>query len=210
MLDILVTRTPFNLDGTDLSDNCKCPLINGGDAALRHPTQTLIDLFAISEFRGELSDLRLAICGDLQTRATRSFLAWLTRHPPRMLKLIAPKSRSNHGLRLNEALLRVTEVSDRMQLQDIDVVYMTGLAQGEGEAYLSADDRSPFILTTDTIRELPVDAIVLSPMPLIDEIDRVVLHDERMRVFAQSDLGVPVRMAIIELLLLPWINKNSS
>lgn len=80
---------------------------------------------------------------------------------------------------------------------------MTGLAPGQGDAHLDDGARRPFMLTRASIESLPPDAVVLSPMPIIDEIADDARADPRCRFHQQSDRSVAVRVAILEHLLAP-------
>jgi aspartate carbamoyltransferase catalytic subunit len=199
MVDIVITRslTPSQLGVTDAA----CALINGGDAQGEHPTQALIDLLAIEEEAGAVESLRIGLAGDLRARAAHSLVKLLDRRPPASLVLMAPKNRLLPDGFLGAELASRTEDLDRLSLDGLDVLYMVGLPEGEGDDALPVDVRGAFALDLRSIRQLPSAAVVLSPMPVIDEIAPNVKNDSRVRIFAQSDRGVAVRMACIEFCL---------
>jgi aspartate carbamoyltransferase catalytic subunit len=200
MVDIAVVRTPFRVDRKAVGEAAIAPYVNAGDGNGDHPTQTLIDLLAIEE-RGSILDLRIGLCGDLRMRAARSLLKLLNRVPPKRLVLMAPEGRDDPGLELAPALLSRTVKHDHADFRDIDVLYMVGLPAGEDEQRLHAEARASFALTAQRLRELSSESIVLSPMPVIDEIAPDARTDPRLRMFAQSDRGVDVRMAVLSWLL---------
>jgi aspartate carbamoyltransferase catalytic subunit len=200
MVDVAVVRTPFRVDRNVVGEAAIAPYVNAGDGNGDHPTQTLIDLLAIEE-RGSVHDLRIGLCGDLRMRAARSLLKLLNRVPPKRLVLMAPEGRGDPGLELAPALLSRTVKHDHADFRDIDVLYMVGLPAGEGEQRLRTEARASFALTAQRLRELPPESIVLSPMPVIDEIAPEARTDPRIRMFAQSDRGVEVRMAVLSWLL---------
>jgi aspartate carbamoyltransferase catalytic subunit len=198
MVNVLVTRTPFALDRQQIRATLPVPLVNGGDA-VEHPTQALIDLQALRRFGGAVEDMHLLICGDLTMRACRSLLHLLASHPPARLTLVAPRSRRQHGVDLGELLRRRTHQADVLGdvLGDADVLYLPGLPAGGDGDRLDDAARASFVLTADAAALLREDAVVLSPLPVIDEITDDVRDDPRIRMFEQSDLGVGVRQAVL-------------
>lgn len=166
------------------------------DGDNEHPTQAVIDLYAIERFLGPPAELRIAICGDLGQRTARSLIRLLERTPPRSLRLIAPPGRDDPGVPLSAPL------SGRLRNRaDLDLLYMAGLPPGGDKGRLSAAAREPYVLTAQRLGTLPADAIVLSPLPMVDEISPEARTDPRVRCFAQSDKGLFVRMAVLEPML---------
>lgn len=202
MVDLVAVRTPFALRQDDFCGVLQAPLVNGGDAA-HHPVQALVDAFAIERLRGPISDQVIAICGDLSMRAVRSFLDLLVRIPPRALVLIAAPGREPQSLQPSRDLAARTSFRHSGDLDGISVLIMCGLPQGTGERLLDRKTRQAFAVTPATLVTLPPKAIVLSPLPIIDEISPEARADPRIRMFDQSDLSVFVRMAVIESLLEP-------
>jgi len=201
MVDVVVVRTPFHLDRTVVEASLASPCINGGDGDGEHPTQALIDLYAIERARGSLAELSVCICGDLTTRVTRSLLRLLGRALPRELVLVAPAGRDDPKLALPESLVSRTRRGTLAESAEADVLYMAGLPEGDGEHRLSAAARLEFTLTADRLRDLRPDALVLSPMPVIDEITPAARSDPRVGVFTQCDRGIDVRVALLERML---------
>ena len=197
MVDLVVVRAPVHLSHSLMSEHAAAPIVGGGDLR-HHPTQALIDVFAIEQLRGPLGECRLAICGDLTMRATRSLLGLLSRRPPASLVLISPESRRDHGVELGDALQRRTTIGTLEDLSDVDVVSMCGLAPKLGDDHLDDRAREPFVLTEERLRTLPPDGLVLCPMPVIDEIAPESRRDQRVQMLRQSDLSVAVRMAVLE------------
>ena len=200
MADIVVVRSNEHLDRDFVRNSIPTPVINAGDPQGEHPTQALIDVAAMQRFCGPIEQLQVGICGDLTMRASRSLLGLLARRPPASLALIAPPARSDHGVDLGRTLPARTHTRSSADFAELDVVLMTGLAPGvDGE--LDDDARQQFALTATTVRSLEPDAVVLSPMPVIDEIAGDQRTDPRVRIFDQSDLGVGVRAAVLRLVL---------
>lgn len=196
MVDLLVARTPFPLEPALLAD-LPVPCVNAGDGSGEHPTQALIDLYAIERARGPVGQLRLCICGDLTTRCARSLIRVLQLDPPARLVLVAPKGRDDLSLSLSPELAARTERRSEADFTDVDVLYMAGLPERNGDSVLSSRVRARFALTQARLAALDRDGLVLTPMPIVDEIDPAVRSDPRMGFFEQSDRGVHVRCAIL-------------
>lgn len=206
--DIIVLRHPKEGAAKLASLYSPVPLINGGDGAREHPTQTLTDLFTIKEFKGKLDDLTVAFCGDLRYgRTVHSLIKALARRSGMQFILISPEE-----LRLPDSVKadvlsqgRVElEETDRMEegLARADVIYMTRVQK---ERFFNEEDyirlRDTYVLTQDKLQKVKEDAIVMHPMPRVTEIAYAVDDDKRAVYFHQARLGLFVRMALIAYLL---------
>lgn len=197
-VDALVVRASapaHELSGATRPDTA---WLNGGDrgAAAEHPSQALLDVFAMERLAGPVADAHVAICGDLRMRSARSLLALLARRPPRRLTLVSDESLSD-GFVLPPALTAVTSRGTRTALSDVGALIAVGIPHGA----TTEPVRSALRVDRAMLTGLSDDAIVLSPMPIIDEIATPARRDPRMRYFEQSDLGLFLRMAVLELLL---------
>jgi aspartate carbamoyltransferase catalytic subunit len=197
MVDLIVTRTVAPLEQM-LGSRPSGALINGGEAGGEHPTQALVDLLAMEEECGPLDGLRVGLCGDLSSRAALSLVKLLGRKLPAALVLMSPPGRALPDGVMSAKLAQRTEVLDVQRLDDLDVLHMVGLPEGQGPGALFEPARRAFALGPSEMAALPPDAVVLSPMPVVDELSVEARRDPRLRLFAQSDRGVAVRMACIE------------
>lgn len=193
MSDVVVTRVGFELDA-ELVASVPAAVVCGGDKR-HHPTQALIDLAAMERYGKPVAESHLLLCGDLTMRAARSFLDLLARRPPRALTLVHPDSRPP---KLPAALAPITSRGAFDAAADADVVSMIGLPPTSGDDHLVDAARAPFVLTEEVVATLQPSAVVLSPMPVVDEIDDAARRDPRLRMFEQSDHAVFVRMAVLE------------
>ncbi len=178
-----------------VADFCMAPLVNGGDAGphAEHPTQALIDLFSIEEEVGPIGGCHVAICGDLRLRASRSLLRLLARRPPRRLSLISVPELTDDG----DLAALGTPAAERRSLadlSDVDVLYVAGIPHKA----IPEDLRGTLRVTGAVLSTMPPSGVVLSPLPVIDEIDDGARRDPRIRMFAQSDRAVSMRMAVLE------------
>lgn len=199
--DALVLRHPAEDAWANAVAHTRCPLINGGNGNDEHPTQALIDLFAIRRATGRLDGLTVGIVGDIRGgRSAHSLLKALVRLGQREIRLMGPEPLADDALPAqwaDDAASQIAVVHE-LSLRGVDVLYMAGLPESTGGGRIDQADRARFSLTNDSLRELPDTAVVLCPLPRIDEIEPAVDSDPRVRCFEQSDDGVFLRMAILE------------
>jgi len=196
-VDLVVARPGRPLGGMPLKELLVSSFLNGGDTGPggEHPSQALIDLYAIEQACGPVGKLTVAICGDPRMRAVRSLARLFTRFPPGRLLLI-----SDRRLRDGTDGTEVTaEFREPWHVDDVDVLYVAGIPHGA----LDEPGRARLRVDRKALAALPRHAVVLSPMPVIDEIATRARHDPRIRMFQQSDDALFVRMALIEMLLSP-------
>lgn len=193
--DVVLVRPGQPLGPADRADVGACALVNGGDTGPRaeHPSQSLVDLFAIEQLIGPIAGLRLAIVGDPRMRAVRSLTALLTRRPPAALAFVADAEHLD-GFELPLDLRQRAAFRSWGDLGDVDVVYVAGIPHDA----LPLERRDALLATAARVHELPRHCVVLSPMPVIDEMDACVRASPRNLMFRQSDLGLFVRMALLE------------
>jgi aspartate carbamoyltransferase catalytic subunit len=194
-VDLIVARPGRPLDAAaQLDPLLVSSFLNGGDTGRRgeHPSQALIDLYAIEQARGPVSELTVAICGDLRMRAVRSLQKLFARFPPRRLVAITDPHLIDDGGPAKHA-----EQRKPWDVDDVDVLYVAGLPHGA----LDEPGRARLRVDRKALAALRPDAVVLSPMPVIDEIATTARTDPRIRMFQQSDDALFVRMALIEALV---------
>ncbi len=203
--DALVLRHPREGAARMATEFIDIPLINGGDGAGHHPSQTLLDLYTIRKHVG-LDGLSIGILGDLKYgRTVHSLAAALTNFDVTQ-HFISPESlRLPRDVRfdLHETGASVkehTEMDDVIPL--LDVLYVTRIQRerfpDENEYRAVAGEYS---IDASTLEAAKDDLIVLHPLPRVDEIDPAIDDSPRAKYFEQSHNGVPVRMALLDLLL---------
>jgi aspartate carbamoyltransferase catalytic subunit len=197
MCDVLVVR--LDQDLVPFGEQLHCPTVNGGDS-VEHPTQALIDLFAVEVHSGPWTERHLTLCGDLTMRSVRSLVSLLGRFPPSGLALVAPPGRE-FPFPVPAALAGMVTMSSELDPVETDVLYLSGLPASRGEQHISADVRGRYSLSQQVLVRLPSTAVVLCPLPVVDEVPAVARSDERLKMFHQSDDGVFVRQAVLAHLL---------
>ncbi len=181
----------------------RVPILNAGDGAGEHPTQSLIDLYTIERELGRLDGLRVALVGDLRYgRAARSLALLLAETRGLELVCVAPPGlelRPDILAHLDERGMRYRQERDLAAvLPHVDVVYQTRVQRERfaGPEGVEGGAGAP-ILDEAAMSLLPPGAIVLHPLPRVDEIAPGVDADPRAAYFRQAHNGVYVRMVLL-------------
>ena len=180
------------------------PVINAGDGAGHHPTQALLDLYTMKKELGRLDHLRVGLAGDLRNgRTVRSLALLLSRFPGNELVLISPPAlrmgEDVVGL-LQQAQQGVQETEDLVgAIAGLDVLYQTRI---QAERFASSEEyerhRGVYVVTPEVMRRLPEHAILMHPLPRLEEIDPLVDSDPRAAYFRQARNGLWARMAVLD------------
>lgn len=206
--DLIVLRHPAEGAAQLAADFAGIPVINAGDGAREHPTQTLLDLYTIFQEKGRLAGITIALCGDLKHgRTVHSLTQALARFGANIL-CVAPS-----GLELPESLscslaeqygisFQNYASLEETPLSECDVLYVTRLQRERFQNSADFDRvRSSYQVSRQTLQHARKDAIVLHPLPRVDELDFALDGDPRAAYFRQAAYGVPVRMALIAAVL---------
>ncbi|NBB69189.1 MAG: aspartate carbamoyltransferase catalytic subunit [Alphaproteobacteria bacterium] len=201
--DVLVVRHEQSGAVALLARHVNCAVINAGDGAHEHPTQALLDALTIRRRKGRLAGLTVAICGDiLHSRVARSNLLLLSAMGARV-RLVAPPTLlptavESYGCEVFFDMAR--------GLEGCDIVMMLRLQHERMEGSYLPSVREYFALyglTGDKLARAAPDALVMHPGPMNRgvEIDGTLADDiERSAILDQVELGVAVRMAVLEVL----------
>jgi len=205
--DILVMRHPLSGAAKVAADAAKVPVINAGDGHREHPTQTLTDLFCIRRELKRLDGLKVGLCGDLKHGRTVHSLAPVLAQMGCEIICISPPELpmpERYMTKIQAASGTRPVETDDLQgtIADLDVLYMTRM-QRERFADSAEYDKITgcFVLTPEMMEKGREQLKVLHPLPRIDEIAPEVDEDPRAAYFRQAAGGVPVRMALLALLL---------
>ncbi|MFL2770024.1 MAG: aspartate carbamoyltransferase catalytic subunit [Rhodospirillaceae bacterium] len=201
--DVLVVRHPQSGAVTLLSEKVKCAVVNGGDGSHEHPTQALLDALTIRRRRETIGGLKVAICGDVaHSRVARSNF-YLLQTLGAEVRVIAP--RTLIPSKLDRMGVRIyTDM--RAGLKDCDIVMMLRVQNERmaGSYFPSMREYFRFFgLDRAKLALAKPDALIMHPGPMNRgvEIDSDVADDfERSVIREQVELGVAVRMAVLELL----------
>ena len=203
--DAIVLRHPSEGSAKLASEFVDVPLVNAGDGAGQHPSQTLLDLYTIRENAG-LDDITVGIMGDLKYgRTVHSLAHALTNFDVRQ-HFVSPESlRLPRNVRydLHEAGAKVREHTDLdAVLPDLDVLYVTRIQRERfPEEREYREVAGEYRIDNATLADAAGDLTVMHPLPRVDEIAPEVDETTRAKYFEQAHNGVPVRMALLDRLL---------
>jgi aspartate carbamoyltransferase catalytic subunit len=186
----------------------RVPVINAGDGAGQHPTQALLDLYTIRKEIGAIDGLRIAMVGDLaQGRTVRSLAYLLSKFQDVKIYFVAPtllKMKEDILAHLRERNVWWTEETalDKV-LPEVDVVYQTRVQKERfGDRLADYEQcRGVYIISTESLRLMKQKAIILHPLPRLEEITMEVDADPRAAYFRQAQNGLYVRMALLTMVL---------
>lgn len=183
------------------------PILNAGDGPGEHPTQALLDLYTIHHEIGRIDDIRIAMVGDLKYGRTVRSLSLLLRQTNNChITFVAPNAvrmRDDIKDALDAAGVHWQEESDlHAAMENADVVYQTRIQK---ERFDNESDyeavKGTYVIDAEAMTHLPAHAIVMHPLPRVDEIATEVDTDPRAAYFRQARNGVFVRMALLNQLL---------
>lgn len=205
--DVIVLRHDQAGSAARAAAVARVPIVNAGDGPGEHPTQALLDLFTIHHELGGVDGLHVVLCGDLRHgRTARSLALLLSLYDGVRISLVAPAVVQMEGDIL--ALLDARGIPYRVTVSlvdavgDADVVYQTRIQK---ERFTDPDEfgraRGDTRIDARVMERLPGDAIVMHPLPRVDEIAPEIDADPRAAYFRQARNGVAVRMALLEMLL---------
>jgi len=204
--DAIVLRHPHEGAARLAAKYSSKPVINAGDGAGQHPTQTLLDLFTIRQQAGGIAGKKVVLVGDLKygrtahslAEALGMFGADLTFVAPPLLQM--PKDTLKH---LENAGIkpRLASKLDEV-ISEADVLYVTRIQRErfpDPAEYIKV--AGSYRVDNALLREAKKDLIIMHPLPRVDEIAPEVDATENATYFQQAFNGVPVRMALIMMVL---------
>lgn len=179
------------------------PIINAGDGANQHPSQGLLDLYTIKKEHGRLNNLNIGFGGDLLNgRTLKSLVPLLRFYKGNKFYFLSPKK-----LELPREFIKELKENDvsfeesgnlEERLGELDVLYMTRVQK---ERFANIKDynkvKDLFIFKKEYLRKMKKDAVIMHPLPKINEIDVEVDADPRAAYFRQAQNGLYVRMALL-------------
>ncbi len=183
------------------------PVINAGDGPGQHPTQALLDLFTIQDEIGHLDGITVAMVGDLANgRTVRSLAYLLSKFKNVKVIFVAPPAVAMRGdikAHLDENGVAWSEEPDLARvLPEADVVYQTRIQK---ERFATEEEyravKGVYVIDAEAMRRLRPDAVVMHPLPRVDEITTEVDPDPRAAYFRQARNGLHIRMALLDMVL---------
>jgi aspartate carbamoyltransferase catalytic subunit len=208
--DILIIRHQSAGAAALLAQKVGCSVVNAGDGAHEHPTQALLDALTIRRAKGPLSKLIVAICGDiLHSRVARSNIMLLNALGAQV-RVVAPSTLLPSGI---EKMGVIVTRSMAEGLKGADVVMMLRLQRERMEGAFVPSVREYFRyfgLDAEKLKAAKDDALVMHPGPMNRgvEIASEIADGPQSVIQEQVEMGVAVRMAVMEALLDPRRNQE--
>ena len=204
--DLIVMRHPLEGSARLASEVSSVPIVNAGDGANQHPTQTLLDMYSILKTQGTLENLKIFMVGDLKYgRTVHSLLQALSKFNTTFF-FISPeelKMPAAYKLQLDKIGLNYYEGRDLNEfLDEADIIYMTRVQQERFTDPIEYERvKNAYILRREMLDNCKPTMKVLHPLPRVNEIHTDVDDSPHAYYFDQARNGVYVRMAILSAIL---------
>lgn len=205
--DVIVVRHPEAGSVEELAKGSDVPVINAGDGPAQHPSQALLDVYTIWKEKGTLDGLCVGMVGDLKYGRVPHSQCDLLKHFDVKFVFVSPE-----GLKMpDEILMELREagrnitVTEKLAdvIGEMDVISMTRIQKERFEDEKEYKKYAGFYILNDKLmKNAKKDAIVIHPLPRVDEISKEVDSDPRAKYFEQVKNGVAIRMAMLAKVLL--------
>ena len=203
--DVLVLR--HTLDGSSrfAAEVSSKPVINAGSGTEEHPTQAIQDLFTIKKEKKKIDGLKIGIVGDLKYGRTVYSLLYALKNYDVEVHLISPealKIRPDSVYEIKKELSFTETTNIEEHIDDLDVVYVTRIQKErfpDEEEYLKV--KGSYVIGLDMLQKMKDDAIILHPLPRLDEISTDVDKTKQAKYFEQAEYGKFTRAALLGLIL---------
>ncbi len=200
--DLIVMRHPIEGAARYASEVAKAPVVNAGDGANQHPSQTMLDLYSIYKTQGTLENLNIFMVGDLKYGRTVHSLLQAMSHFHPTFHFIAPKELQmpeGYKLHLKELNIPYYEHTELNEvINDADILYMTRVQRERFADPLEYEKvKNVYILKNAMLSGTRENMRILHPLPRVNEIDVDVDENPKAYYFEQARNGVFARQAII-------------
>lgn len=207
--DILVLRHPLDGSSRFAADISTKPVINGGSGTEEHPTQAIQDLYTIKKEKKKIDGLEIGIIGDLKYGRTVYSLLYALSNYNVKIHLISPaalKIRSDSIYDIKKSINMNESSTLHDCIRDLDVLYITRIQKErfpDEEEYMKV--KGSYSLNLSIANQIRDDALILHPLPRLDEIPPFIDNMKQAKYFKQAEYGKYTRAALLALIL----NKNS-
>tara|TARA_Y100000310_G_C20594674_1_gene769872 strand:- start:72 stop:989 length:918 start_codon:yes stop_codon:yes gene_type:complete len=204
--DVIAIRHPLEGAARLAAEASSKPVINAGDGANQHPTQTMLDLYTIQKVKGKLDGLNIGFLGDLKYgRTVHSLTIALSHFNPKFYFIAPPALQMPQTYLddLNERKIKFTLESNLLKVsKKLDILYDTRIQKErfpdpvEYEKY-----KGVYKLDTSLLPHIKKDLKIMHPLPRVGEIDPSLDETDHAVYFEQAANGIPVRKALLALVL---------
>jgi aspartate carbamoyltransferase catalytic subunit len=205
--DMIIMRHPLEGSARYAAEISDVPVINAGDGANQHPSQTLLDMYSIMKTQDRLDNINLFLVGDLKYgRTVHSLLMAMSQFTNPIFNFVAPPELAmpdEYKLFLAQKGIRFFEhLEFNNIINQADIIYMTRVQK---ERFIDPVEyekvKNVYILKNEMLANTKPNVKILHPLPRINEIHTDVDSNPKAYYFTQARNGVFVRMAIISHLL---------
>jgi len=199
--DLIIMRHPLEGAARYAAEVSNVSIINAGDGANQHPSQTMLDLYSIRKTQGRLNNLKITMVGDLKYGRTIHSLLMAMSHFNPTFDFIAPdelKMPDEYKTFCRNNNIPFTEHSELSDIADADILYMTRVQK---ERFLDLMEyekvKNAYTLRNTLLENTKPNLKVLHPLPRVNEIAYDVDENPKAYYFQQAKNGVYARQAII-------------
>lgn len=205
-VDLIVMRHPIEGAARYASEIASVPVVNAGDGANQHPSQTLLDLYSIKKTQGRLEDLNIFMIGDLKYGRTVHSLLMAMSHFNPTFYFISPdelRMPKEYLIFLEQHKIKYYEYKDFMPIiSQADIVYMTRVQKERFSDPIEYEKtKNAYILRNSMLDHTKPTMKILHPLPRVNEISVDVDDNPKAYYFTQALNGLYVRQAIISSIL---------
>jgi aspartate carbamoyltransferase len=202
--DVIVLRHPQIGSAEEAAKATDKPVLNAGDGAGQHPTQSLLDFYTIQKEKGSVDGLTVVLAGDLKNGRTVHSLALLLADYDVRFIFVSPQVLQMPREIVDRLKANGTDIQETedlaVGLRSGDVLYMTRIQKERFEDQAEYDRlKGSFVLTRKHLELAKDDIVVMHPLPRVNEIAEDMDDYSGAAYFRQAANGVPVRMALLAL-----------
>jgi len=204
--DLIVMRHPIEGSARYASEVASVPIVNAGDGANQHPTQTLLDMYSIKKTQNTLDNLNIFMVGDLKYGRTVHSLLIAMSHFNTTFNFISPKELklpAVYKLHLDNLGLKYYEHTDFTEyISEADIVYMTRVQKERFSDLMEYEKvKNVYVLREHMLEKTKKNMKILHPLPRVNEINEDVDENMKAYYFTQALNGVYTRQAILTSIL---------
>lgn len=204
--DAIVLRHPQMGSAKLAAEVSKVPIINAGDGAGHHPTQTLLDLYSFKKSFGTIENLDIGLVGDLKYGRTVHSLAYAASRFDNKLFLISPSGLEMPREIINDLKQKGRDIEETSSIEEVlpelDVLYVTRIQKerfSDPSEYNKVKDS--YEVDSELLEKAKDKLRVFHPLPRVDEINPEIDSSKHAKYFDQVFSGVLVRMGLLSLLM---------
>jgi len=204
--DLIIMRHPLDGAARFASEVSSVPIVNAGDGANQHPTQTLLDMYTILQTQARLDNIKIGFVGDLKYGRTVHSLTMALANYNTEYYFVSPRFLAipqQYKDELSQIGLPFTEKSDINEIvEKVDILYMTRIQRERFSDPAEYEKvKNAYELQKSELQSAKPNMKVLHPLPRVNEININVDDTEKAYYFEQALNGVYVRQAILSMIL---------